>query len=199
MHEDAESPEAPTAPPDTPIEGTDGAVLSGDEGGAGAGGVGAGTQPAPGEAIRPVDEGAPVGDAASTGPIYRVVEVTSVTFDLPGPGPVVHVRESESPYRGFHFPIGLPEAQAIALALEHEVPPRPGTHDLFSSTLVAMGADVAAVRLTGARDGTVLAELELSSPRGREVLDCRPSDGIALALRQAVVAPVLCEDSLLDD
>lgn len=62
----------------------------------------------------------------------------------------------------------------------------------------ASGSDLVAVRLIGAKEGTMLAELDLMTPRGHEVLDCRPSDGIALALRQPVRAPILCEASLLE-
>jgi bifunctional DNase/RNase len=53
------------------------------------------------------------------------------------------------------------------------------------------------VRLTGARDGAIHAELDLMGPRGHEVLDCRPSDGIALAVRQSPAAPLLCDVTLL--
>ena len=134
------------------------------------------------------------GDAAS----FIVVEVTSVSFSLPSPSPFVHLREQEQPYRGIEFPVGLVEAQSIAMALEKETAPRPSSHDLLSSVIVAAGCDVIAVRLTGSRDGTLLAELDLMTPRGREVLDCRPSDGIAVALRQTVPSPILSEESLLE-
>ena len=49
---------------------------------------------------------------------FVLVEVVNVVFHLPQPSPVLHLRETEPPYRAVHFPIGLPEAQAIALALE---------------------------------------------------------------------------------
>jgi hypothetical protein len=112
---------------------------------------------------------------------------------------VIYLREQEPPYRGIEFPIGLVEAQSIALALEKETAPRPIAHELLAAVLVASGTDVIAVRVTGARDGTLLAELDLMTPRGREVLDCRPTDGIAVAIRQSVPAPILVEASLLVD
>jgi len=140
----------------------------------------------------------PVGATGASVGTFVVLEVTNVTFSLPSPSPVVQLREHEPPYRGMEFPVGLVEAQAIALALEGERAPRPSTHELLSAVVVASGSDVIALRLTGERGGTLLAELDLMTPRGREVLDCRPSDGIAVALRQDVRAPVLCEESLLD-
>jgi bifunctional DNase/RNase len=41
------------------------------------------------------------------------------------------------------------------------------------------------------------AELDVMTPRGREVFDARPSDAFILALRQAVSAPILCDEEVL--
>jgi hypothetical protein len=132
-------------------------------------------------------------------PVFSVMQVVNVVFSLPSPSPVVHLRESEPPFRGIDFPIGLPEAQSIALALDEEKGARPSTHELLSAVLVATGADVLAVRFTGEREGTIIAELDLMTPNGEQILDCRPTDGIAVALRQAVPAPILCAQTLLID
>jgi uncharacterized protein len=130
--------------------------------------------------------------------VFRVVEVSSVAYVLPSPHPVVHLREVDAPYRGIEFPLGLAEAQSIAMAIDQIEAPRPSPHDLLTSVLVATGTDVVAVRIVAARGGTLHAELDLMTPRGHEVVDCRPSDGIAVALRQTVPAPILCEDGLLN-
>ncbi|HEV3213013.1 MAG TPA: bifunctional nuclease family protein [Acidimicrobiales bacterium] len=145
----------------------------------------------PGEAPTPAPEPAPA-------PTFVVVEVVNVSYELPSPHPVIHLLEQEMPFRGLDFPLGLPEAQSIAYALEHEQPPRPTTHDLMVSLMAAVGCEVVAVRLTGERNGTILGELDVMGPKGHEVLDCRPSDGIAVALRLRVPAPILCEAGLLD-
>ncbi len=58
--------------------------------------------------------------------------------------------------------------------------------------------DVIALRLVGREDGVYLAELDLMTPTGRERIDCRPSDGLVLALRMRVPAPVLVDERLLD-
>jgi bifunctional DNase/RNase len=137
-------------------------------------------------------------EAGPSHPTFVPVTVASLVFDLPSPSPMLHLREEDLPLRGIVFPIGLPEAQSIALALEGERAPRPSSHDLLASVLVAAGCDVVAVRLTGVRGGTIVAELDVAGPRGREVLDCRPSDGIAVALRMAVPAPILADESLLE-
>ena len=51
----------------------------------------------------------------------------------------------------------------------------------------------------GREEGTLLAELDLMTPGGRERVDCRPSDGIVLALRMPVPAPILVDERLLED
>jgi bifunctional DNase/RNase len=142
--------------------------------------------------------GAEPAEGTEDTPRFVQVQVTSVVFTLPEPSPIVQLREVDEPYRTVYFPIGLAEAQAIALALEHELSPRPSTAELLSAVVTATNADVVAVRITAAKQGTMLAELDLMTPRGRSVLDCRPSDGIALVLRQHEVVPLLCEESLLD-
>jgi len=140
---------------------------------------------------------APASEAPPS-PVFRLVEVLSVTFDLPSPSPIIHLQEEEAPHRVLYFPIGLPEAQSIAQALEGTEAPRPNAHDLLHQLLDATASDVIAVRLVGAKEGTIIAELDVMTPRGREVLDCRPTDGLAVALRRAVPPPLLVEDSLLD-
>ena len=141
---------------------------------------------------------APDEPAATTYATFVPVEVVSVAFELTDASPTIHLREDEAPFRGIDFPIGLPEAQSIARALEGEPAPRPSTHDLLATVLAAAGCDLVAVRITGVREGTIVAELDLMGPRGREVVDCRPTDGIALALRVPARAPILSDAALLE-
>ena len=89
--------------------------------------------------------------------------------------------------------IGPREGAAIASAQAGLVPPRPLTHDLLVSILQTLGATVVEVRVTRVVDGIFHAELVLSAG---QVVDARPSDAIAVALR--VHCPVLCEDDLLE-
>jgi len=55
------------------------------------------------------------------------------------------------------------------------------------------------VRLTGRQRGNYLAELDLMTSQGRERVVCRASDGIVLALRMPVPAPILVDERLLDE
>jgi bifunctional DNase/RNase len=130
-------------------------------------------------------------------PAFRVMDVEEVSMDLPSPYPSVTLVESEPPMRSLVFPIGLTEGTALALALRRMDSPRPMTHELFVEVLQRMRIDVIAVRLTGRDQGNYLAELDLMAPEGRERMACRPSDGLVLALRMPVPAPILVDERLL--
>jgi uncharacterized protein len=131
-------------------------------------------------------------------PAFRVMDVEDVSMDLPSPYPTVTLVESEPPMRSLVFPIGLTEGTALALALRRMESPRPMTHELFIQVLQRLRVDVIAVRLTGRDQGNYLAELDLMAPAGRERMACRPSDGLVLALRMPVPAPILVDERLLD-
>jgi bifunctional DNase/RNase len=80
--------------------------------------------------------------------------------------------------------VGAYEANAIALEIEKIAPQRPMTHDLLRNLIVEMGAHVARVVVTALRDNTFFAVIEMNTNDGTSVmLDSRPSDAIALALR----------------
>jgi bifunctional DNase/RNase len=129
---------------------------------------------------------------------FRVMDVEDVLLDLPSQYPAVTLVESEPPMRTLVFPVGLPEGTAIAQALRRMEGRRPMTHELFMQVLQRARIDVIAVRLVGREEGTLLAELDLMTPGGRERVDCRPSDGIVLALRMPVPSPILVDERLLE-
>jgi bifunctional DNase/RNase len=80
--------------------------------------------------------------------------------------------------------VGAWEANAIALEIEKIAPPRPMTHDLLRNLIVELGVQVDRVVVTSLRDNTFFAVIEMRNSEGdRMVLDSRPSDAIALALR----------------
>lgn len=80
--------------------------------------------------------------------------------------------------------VGAFEANAIALEIEKIAPPRPMTHDLLRNLIVELGVQVDRVVVTSLRDNTFFAVIEMRNSEGdRMVLDSRPSDAIALALR----------------
>jgi uncharacterized protein len=80
--------------------------------------------------------------------------------------------------------VGAYEANAIALEIEKIAPQRPMTHDLLRNLVVEMGASVERVVITELRDNTFFAVIEMRTVDGAAMmLDSRPSDAIALALR----------------
>jgi bifunctional DNase/RNase len=131
-------------------------------------------------------------------PAFRVMDVEDVSLDLPSQFPLVTLVESEPPLRSLVFPVGLTEGTALALAMRRMDSPRPMTHELFSQVLQRARIDVIAVRLTGRDQGNYLAELDVMAPTGRERIVCRPSDGLVLALRMPVTAPILVDERLLE-
>ncbi|HVB71190.1 MAG TPA: bifunctional nuclease family protein [Acidimicrobiales bacterium] len=130
---------------------------------------------------------------------FRVMDAVSVTYDLADASPHVHLMESEAPYRNLSIPIGLADAVALHQAMERVEGRRPGIHELTSQILGRLQADVVAARIVRVDGGVFYAELDLMSPRGREVIDCRTSDAIILALRQRVTSPILCAEDVLAD
>ena len=123
------------------------------------------------------------------------VTVARLAIDRSTNTPVVFLREAVGT-RGVGIWIGAPEANAIALVLQDQEPPRPMTHDLLRTVVEAAGCRVTRVTVTGVVDGTYLAEVELAHADGRtDHLDARPSDAIALALRTG--ADILAAESIL--
>jgi len=79
--------------------------------------------------------------------------------------------------------VGPFEANSIASEIEKISPPRPMTHDLLRNTISLFGADIYRIVVTELRDNTFYAVIEMDWQGGRVMLDARPSDAIALALR----------------
>jgi bifunctional DNase/RNase len=127
------------------------------------------------------------------------MDVDDVSLELPQPYPSVTLVETEPPMRALVFPVGLAEGTAMAQALRRMDSRRPMTHELFMHVLQRARIDVIAVRLVGREEGNYLAELDLMTPGGRERVDCRPSDGIVLALRMPIAAPILVDERLLEE
>ncbi|NLI69334.1 MAG: bifunctional nuclease family protein [Firmicutes bacterium] len=80
--------------------------------------------------------------------------------------------------------IGPYEARAIAMPLENERPPRPMSHDLIKLCCEKMEGKIEKVVITDITpQGTYYAEIYLAYDDDRKIIDSRPSDAIALALR----------------
>jgi hypothetical protein len=92
--------------------------------------------------------------------------------------------------------IGLNEASAIKLKISGFQPPRPLTHDLLHSTIENLGASIDKVIIDKLEDNTFHAKLVIRTSSGTaKVIDARPSDSIALAVRAN--APIFVEDEVI--
>lgn len=92
--------------------------------------------------------------------------------------------------------IGSIEATAISMGVNPREGRRPMTHDLLVSSIEALGASCSSVRIVGVEGTTFFAQVELLRDDGGQVLvDARPSDAIALAVRAE--APIFAEEDVL--
>ena len=92
--------------------------------------------------------------------------------------------------------IGLNEASAIKLKISGFQPPRPLTHDLLHSTIENLEASIDKIIIDKLEDNTFHAKLIIKTNSGdTKVIDARPSDSIALAVRAHV--PIFVEDEVV--
>jgi bifunctional DNase/RNase len=91
--------------------------------------------------------------------------------------------------------IGLWEAVSINSALNKEVTPRPFTHELFLDLMGRFSISVHHLQIDSIEKGVYYAQLVLAADGRKECLDCRPSDGITVALRAG--APIFVDDEIL--
>lgn len=127
----------------------------------------------------------------------RQLAFMGLELELPNTSPSVVLHEIDPPKRELRVTIAQPEGVAIAYAWRGIATPRPLTHDLLTTILERFGLQVDAVRIT-AVDGAVFhAELALSGPSGSHTVECRPSDALALALRQPLLVPIMVTEEVL--
>jgi len=91
--------------------------------------------------------------------------------------------------------IGAMEAMSISISLNKVSISRPLTHDLMLQTLTTLGATIERVAVVDLREGTYYAEIHLRHQDRTHLIDSRPSDAIALAVR--VDAPIMASEDLL--
>lgn len=111
---------------------------------------------------------------------------------------MVMLTEDEAPYRSLRIIIGQAEANAIMVGWHGNVPGRPSTWDLYTSTVALLGARLDRAVITAVHEERhYFAQVELEHNGERRILACRPSDAIALAVRGYNV-DILAEPSVLE-
>ncbi len=114
-----------------------------------------------------------------------------------GGGPIPLVLLEDQAKRIMPIYIGLSEAISINAALNHEVPPRPMTHDLIISLLEQTSSRIDSILIDELNNGVYYARMSVSMDGRHFELDARPSDCIAVALR--CNAPIHVRDSVLSE
>jgi hypothetical protein len=93
--------------------------------------------------------------------------------------------------------IGPLEAHAILIGLANHKMPRPLTHDLLIATLEQLGAKISRIEITELKEGTFYGRLVLNRAGEDVVLDSRPSDCVALAVRAK--CPIFIDEGVVDE
>lgn len=124
------------------------------------------------------------------------VELVGVKVDVSTNSPVMLLQETERPNRTLPVFIGSPEASAIEIAARGLETPRPLTHDLLKDAIEVLGGSLVKVVITELKGGTFYAEMELMQSRGPFIISCRPSDGVALAVRMGT--PMFVSEELME-
>ncbi|MBI3313119.1 MAG: bifunctional nuclease family protein [Candidatus Omnitrophica bacterium] len=91
--------------------------------------------------------------------------------------------------------IGIAEVNAIKLKLSGIKPPRPLTHDLLLEVIQSLGAKLEKVVIDKLQNNTFYAKLHLQNGSKEVMVDARPSDSVALALRAEV--PVFVTEEVM--
>jgi hypothetical protein len=126
--------------------------------------------------------------------MLKEMKVAGITVDPFTNTPIVLLKDLEE-NDVLPIWIGLLEASSIATALENIQTPRPMTHDLLKNILDSLHAKVVRIEINDLKDNTYYALLYIEVNRKKLVIDARPSDAIAIALRTN--ASIFVEESVI--
>ena len=111
------------------------------------------------------------------------LEIKGLLYSESQSGAYVLVLGDKHSTRRLPIVIGNNEAQSIALGLEDNQPTRPLTHDLFKRFAEHYSVELLEVVITRFREGVFYAMLVCKQGEDISMIDARPSDAIALAVR----------------
>lgn len=122
------------------------------------------------------------------------VRVRGLMMDERSKSPIVILQEEEGE-RILPIWIGEPEARSIGIVLADEKLERPMSHDLMLTLIRSLKARVVGITITALKENTFFAEIHLESGGQQILVDARPSDSIAVALRAE--APIFVAEEVL--
>lgn len=127
-----------------------------------------------------------------------LVEATIYNISLTNVGFAVFLKaKDDSDQRVVPIFIGPLETHSITSVLEGTKPPRPMTHDLMTILLTTLGVQIVKIAIEEIIDNTFYAKITLRKDEELIVLDARPSDSIALALRAN--APIYLAKKVIEE
>ncbi|MDD2688893.1 MAG: bifunctional nuclease family protein [Candidatus Omnitrophica bacterium] len=123
------------------------------------------------------------------------MELNKIVIDEKRHDQLIVLKEKEG-NRVLPIVIGLSEASAIKLKISGFIPPRPLTHDLLHSLIENLDATIDKIIIDKLEENTFHAKIVLkTTSNSLKVIDARPSDSIALAVRAH--APIFVEDDII--
>ena len=128
-------------------------------------------------------------------PALIEMKVTGLTIDPFTNMPIIILKDMEEK-SALPIWIGLIEASAIATELEKIQLSRPMTHDLIRNILASVGVKVRKIEVNDLCDNTFYARIYLDQDGKEHVIDSRPSDAIAIALRTH--APIYVDKKVIE-
>jgi len=123
------------------------------------------------------------------------MELNKIVIDEKKHGQLIVLKEKNGE-RFLPIVIGLNEIAAIRSKIKGDNPPRPITHDLLYSVITGLGGRIDRILIDKLQNNVFYAKIALKTADGQEkIIDARPSDSIALAVRAHV--PVFVDESVL--
>ncbi|TGK06249.1 bifunctional nuclease [Leptospira fluminis] len=127
-----------------------------------------------------------------------LIEANIYNISLTNVGFAVFLKaKDDSDQRVVPIFIGPLETHSITSVLEGTKPPRPMTHDLMTILLTTLGIQIVKIAIEEIIDNTFYAKITLRKDEELIVLDARPSDSIALALRAS--APIYLAKKVIEE
>ena len=124
------------------------------------------------------------------------VELSKIIIDEKRQEQIIVLKEKNGD-RQFPIVIGFLEASSIKMKLAGIKPPRPLTHDLLVDTIHGLGAKMTGLVIDDLQNNTFHSKIQLKLRNGKpKIIDARPSDGVALAVRTD--ASIFVSEDVLD-
>ncbi len=111
------------------------------------------------------------------------LEIMGLTYSESSTGAYVLILGDKNSQRRIPIVIGNAEAESIAVGIDRQRKGRPLTHDLFLRFAKEFGIEIMEVVINRFRDGVYYAMLVCKQGDDLTMVDARPSDAIAIAVR----------------